>query len=78
VGKCAYLSHIAFSAIFFLLLLSKKSNVTVEELFELYVGEYHPELKPTTVQQYRFLYDYYLKDFIGKVKLKNLLPGCRL
>lgn len=52
----------------------KKSNVTVEELFELYVGEYHPELKPTTVQQYRFLYDYYLKDFIGKVKLKNLLP----
>ena len=25
----------------------KKSNVTVEELFELYVGEYHPELKPT-------------------------------
>lgn len=34
----------------------KKSNVTVEELFELYVGEYHPELKPTTVQQYRFLY----------------------
>ena len=52
----------------------KKSNVTLEELFELYVGEYHPELKPTTVQQYRFLYDYYLKDFIGKVKLKNLLP----
>lgn len=51
----------------------KKSNVTVEELFELYVGEYHPELKPTTVQQYRFLHDYYLKNFIGKVKLKNRL-----
>ena len=26
------------------------------------------------MQQYRFLYDYYLKGFIGKIKLKNLLP----